>query len=987
MQSDFDKDLLNYFTDVEQLRAIFREYVSTPKLPRRLIVLHGVGGVGKSSLLRMFRLYCKNEKIPVALTSGDDAKSVLDVVTHWSEDLKAEGIKFSLLHKTLESYHGIQVKVADQAQKSHSRVLDIASKAAAKTAETAGGTLVGAAIGSVIPGVGTAIGGALGGMLSGLSTEALIDWLRGFLSKLDIDLLLDPSKKLSADFLEDITKAAEKKRIVLLLDTFEQMPTLEDWIGEVAQKIHPNILMVIAGRKLPDWNRVWPGWMMNAQVEELKPMNEAIMRQLIQRYYATMRGGEADPTQVEAIVHFASGLPLVVISAVQLWVKYGVEDFQSVKAEIFANLVDRLMEGVPDALIPALEAAAVVRWFDQPILRAIMKQEDVRDVYNELRRFPFVRARVEGLALHDSVREMMNENLRVQDSERHAELHERAALYFEKRLEKATGAEAERLGLEKIYHRVRADEETGIKLFQDTAEHLTRLRLVSQLRMLLNDVNSYALNSVNSNLWRDYYNASLAFFERRYIDAEKLYESLAKNDQCEPQLKAYAFCEWGTILRKSEFYGQSGGAQKARDVIETSVQTATTDIKLITAYGNLREVYLRSGEWDRAVTIIQDLLNRFEQTANQIGTIEALMLAKGNYARIGDWQKAVQSTKAALALLKNLPEISFLKVNLLCETPWAYIWAGMYKEVEKDLRECLGYVEQTEDLDRTGTILGLLGFVLGLQNRFLEAQSAFEESLNISRHPGALGYQGAIFTRSGDLDRAVAVLQESLAIKKERSNIHGILELYNWLGELSEVRKQFDSAIGYYTECMSLSSVGRQNFISGALLGLIRANCALGQYTNLQPLLVESGKLARQYEYSDHLAALNLSLGHLAWSSHNPKGYDNGPEAALRYYQQALSYALKYNRFVLDEILWGGGIAIPLEPIIPFCLQQGEEGKEMLQSLSAWWESDQNIIETSYSGTLSCVKTELSAREREPGDRTKQMSVTERINTATNELH
>jgi len=51
--------------------------------------------------------------------------------------------------------------------------------------------------------------------------------------------------------------------------------------------------------------------------------------------------------KVEAIIRFARGLPMVVTSAVQLWVKYGVEDFQTVKAEIVANLVDRLMEGVP----------------------------------------------------------------------------------------------------------------------------------------------------------------------------------------------------------------------------------------------------------------------------------------------------------------------------------------------------------------------------------------------------------------------------------------------------------------------------------------------------------------------------------------------------------------------------------------------------------------------------------------------------------------
>ena len=423
-----DQELAEFFTDVEYLREAFNNSVAAPTLTKRLLVIHGVGGVGKSSLLRMFRLHCKGVDVPVALASGDEAKSALDVLTRWTDDLKVDGAAFPVFGKTFEHYREIQARVDAQAKKAGSRAADLAGKAASKTAEAAGGALAGAAVGSIIPGIGTVIGGALGGVLGGMGAEALTDWLRGFLTKPDIDLLLDPAKKLTDDFLADMTKAANKRRSVLMLDTFEQMTTLDDWAREVAQRLHTNALFVIAGRALPNWSLAWKSE--NAHVEELKPMTEDVMRDLVRRYYATMRGGEPAPTQVEAIIRFARGLPMVVTSAVQLWVKYGVEDFQSVKAEIVANLVDRLMEGVPKELIPALEAAAIVRWFDQPILRAVMKQDDVRDVYNELRRFPFVRSRVEGLALHDAVREMIDENLRVQDSERHRALHERAAAYF-----------------------------------------------------------------------------------------------------------------------------------------------------------------------------------------------------------------------------------------------------------------------------------------------------------------------------------------------------------------------------------------------------------------------------------------------------------------------------------------------------------------------------------------------------------------------------
>lgn len=40
-----------YFTDVEHLREAFKARVAAPAIPRRMLVVHGVGGVGKSSLL------------------------------------------------------------------------------------------------------------------------------------------------------------------------------------------------------------------------------------------------------------------------------------------------------------------------------------------------------------------------------------------------------------------------------------------------------------------------------------------------------------------------------------------------------------------------------------------------------------------------------------------------------------------------------------------------------------------------------------------------------------------------------------------------------------------------------------------------------------------------------------------------------------------------------------------------------------------------
>ena len=993
MQSDYDNSLQSYFTDVEHPRDMFKNFVSAEKLSKRLIVFHGVGGVGKSSLLRMFRLHCKSENIPVALVSGDDAKSVLDVVTRWTEDLKEDGIKFPAFNKTLESYRAIQAKVEDQVKKSQNKVADIASKAASKTAETAGGALLGAAIGSVIPGVGTAIGGALGGVVSGMGAEAITDWLRGFLSKPDIDLLLDPAKKLSTDFLEDIAKTADKKRIVLLLDTFEQMSALEDWVGEVAQKIYPNVLMVIAGRILPNWNRVWSSWMMNAQIEELKPMAEDVMRELIHRYHATMRGGEPEPAQVEAIIRFARGLPMVVTSAVQLWVKYGVEDFQSVKAEIVANLVDRLMEGVSSALLPALEAAAVVRWFDQPILRAVMKQEDVRDVYNELRRFPFVRTRVEGLALHDSVREIMDENLRVQDSERHAELHERAAVYFEKRLEKVTGEEVERLGLERLYHRVRTDEETGIKLFQENAEDLTRYRRVNQLRVLLNDVNTYSLEHENNRLWRKYYNARLTHLETRVSDAEKIYQAIADDMNAELKLRAYALCDWGGVCRQYQRLGQPGGTEQAIHVLKRTLETAPQiDSKLALVFLYFSWVYNFRGEWERGIEYMEQLLQFFTEIDDKYGIVYALTSLKPVYGMMGNWRKAFDMISQGQEVLKLIPENRFMRIRL-GYYPWVRLWSGRYSQTEQEIFEGLSVLQQSGDEVSRAGLLHHLGLALGMQEKYTDAFGYFRDSIQISekmvpedKHNKAiaLGDWGMILIRQGNLEEGQKYLMRSLSMRQEIPDNQGIPGVLNFLGMLYEIRQEWVKSETFYNQSLNYRWVGLRYWECTALVGLIRLKHMEADIATIPSLLVEAEQLAQQYEYNDHLASLRLIQGHLAW--------ENGSkDEVLACYQKAMIYALRYNRFLLDELISGRSQGTPLRPIIPYCLENRDSGKKILLVLLDWWKTGVNDIGTLRSDTISpmsegipLLEAEKIAREREPGDGSMQRTVVDQFEVAIN---
>ena len=883
MQTNFDVDLSDYFTDVEDLRDAFKASVAEPMPTKRLFVIHGVGGAGKSSLLQMFRLHCKGVHVPVALASGDEAKSALDVLYRktetgedrgWVSDLKVDGVRFPKFDVSYEHYRAIQAKVDEQAKKAQDargRMANIAGKAASKTAEAASGALAGAAIGSIIPGIGTAIGGALGGVLGGMGAEALVDWLRGFLKQPDIDLLLDPTKKLTDDFLADVAPAADKRRIVLLLDTFEQMTALDDWAREVAQRLPANALFVIAGRALPNWSRAWPSWMANAQVEELKPMTEDNMRELVRRYYATMRGGEPNPAQVEAIIRFARGLPMVVTSAVQLWVKYGVEDFQAVKPEIVANLVDRLMEGVPNALIPALEAAASVRWFDQPILRAVTGLADVRDVYNELRRFPFVRVRVEGLALHNAVREMIDENLRAHDSERYCELHERAAVYFEVLIKRLKGIpslneEWQRLTIEEVYHLLRVDEETGMELSHKSFEQGFAYFRYQFCQTLLDDAESLPLRSPKGlhRLKFNHIRLKIAEFSPAYVTPEEFAEVVAQSDR-DPLNK------WEVYLSYAGFLG------------------------FTTAQWELEAEYIKKSF---------EALQAIGQEESVAGCFVLQELARIYYE---EPVKREAVAKRAIDISQKIGQPYYV-YGAYVQLGNTYMDQGNLQDSEVAFRAALKIAENHQDNARIADALNRLGGVQTLSGKLSEAEETLIAALNVANWlPETLG----------------AGLNKAMYIKRH-------------LGILYHMRGEYDKAIKYYSE--SVQTYRQRRSTGGRLRTLIYLALCLyeaGRINQIKDLSPDIEELVAKVKNSEMVASWLTLQGHILLDdlSSNP----NLIHDVVAKYGEALTIALENRIIVLDKILsrilWQTGLLVQT--------QSENVAREVIKGLIVFWNNGQ----------------------------------------------
>ena len=967
------------FTNTEHLRQLFQEFVTAQNLPKRLLIIHGVGGGGKSTLLKMFRLFCKKQAIPVGFVSVDEAKTGVEMLSGLSDEFGKSGVKLPEFIAAFQRYQAIQAKVEEKLRAGQNKLAN-AGKASAKVAlETAA----------------TAVLGPLGSVVGGMSADALTDWLFGFLTKPDVDFYLNPLKLLTQQFVADLAKTAAKKRVTLMFDTYEQIGTLDDWVRELARAAHGNILFVIATRSFRGeaWERDWPGCLMQARFEELRPMEDEHLRDVISRYYQAMRGATPDPAQVEAVVKFSRGLPLVATTAARLWAAYDHTDFQTIKAQVAADLVDRLLESVPKTIERLVEAAAALRWFDQSVLRAVLETEIPAADFKELRQFPFTRPMREGkLALHDVVRDVLDENLKIHDPARHKQWHERAAAYFEQAMPQTSLSEQELFGLERLYHRIRANEETGMQLFQATAEELARYRMVNRLKSLLSDANTYPLEQENSRLWREYYHARILNLEGNEKASIAIYEKIIANHQIDTKLKAYSLGDLGYIW--IHFNYDQAAADKSIQLLEEGYKfLPKSDFKLTSIFEQLSWIYQN---WKHDIAKHLEYTNQLSEWAenqnDEYTIIEAYELLQSNYTSIGYWKEVLKFRVKALQKIENFPNRKSLGVRVKRADRWAFPRMGRYKESEIACIDALEYAQQVDDALYIADISRDLGHNLGLQRKYslaykylADSQNFYENTIVIRQIGIISGYQGRILITQNLLNQAEKAFNKGLQFKRESSDNVGIPQILAWFGELEEIRLNYGKAEYYYRETLNnYRWTGRYHDECRALVGLARVKYAQGKLADVPALIAEAEALAQQYEYNEHIAALHLLQGHLLWQEE--------PDAAFDFYQQALIYALRYNRFCLDEILFGDNIPTPYQPLIPFCLQRGEDGRNTLRRLKAFWQTGANDVGQPRPDTISPIPeniplldAERLAREREPGDGSPQMPVMERLDSVLQE--
>lgn len=232
--------------------------------------------------------------------------------------------------------------------------------------------------------------------------------------------------------------AARPGRAVLLVDTYELLAPLDDWLRNVfLPQLPADVLTVLASRHpLPPAWRADPGWQSFLRVLPLRNLapDEG-------RAYLTQRNVPA--ADLQAVLDFTHSYPLALSLVADLYDQRPGFHFVPLEAaDVVKLLLEQFLQRAPGpAHRAALEACALVRVTTEGLLAELLTVPDAHDLFEWLRGLTFVETRPGGLFPHDVAREVLATDLRWRNPNWYAELHRRARAYYARRLQETQGPE------------------------------------------------------------------------------------------------------------------------------------------------------------------------------------------------------------------------------------------------------------------------------------------------------------------------------------------------------------------------------------------------------------------------------------------------------------------------------------------------------------------------------------------------------------------
>lgn len=220
---------------------------------------------------------------------------------------------------------------------------------------------------------------------------------------------------------------------ILLLDTYEEIGGLDDWIcREVVPMLPQHTRMVIIGRRqLTKTNIDWLDHQQDLQVRPLPELSEDEAKSYL-RYY-----GLTESKALQGVYTVTGGYPLLLVLARALAAESGgwepIGELEHDRDRIAGGLLERILrEERVRNIREVLETCSIAPWIDPGIIAVLLgvSARDAHARYTELAAHSFVTRHPRGVALHDKIRELLQVRLKFAGEARYEELTTLLATYF-----------------------------------------------------------------------------------------------------------------------------------------------------------------------------------------------------------------------------------------------------------------------------------------------------------------------------------------------------------------------------------------------------------------------------------------------------------------------------------------------------------------------------------------------------------------------------
>ncbi|MEU7614384.1 tetratricopeptide repeat protein [Micromonospora sp. NPDC049204] len=251
------------------------------------------------------------------------------------------------------------------------------------------------------------------------------------------------------------------------------------------------------------------------------------------------------------------------------------------------------------------------------------------------------------------------------------------------------------------------------------------------------------------------------------------------------------------------------------------------------------------------------------RTYHQLGILAQL---QGDYTEAERWYQRSLTTKEKTGDLAGLAR-SHHQLGLLAQE------RGDYGEALRRFHQALSFSESIGDQAATATTYHQLGTVAQVTGDYDAAEQRYRQALAIGDRLGdevalARGYHelGVLFQLRGRLDEAERSYRQSLVISERLGDRSGMAATLGQLGSLSRTAHRFDEAENYYQQSLTISEELGDRSAVGRLLNQLGTVAHMrGDYPGAETLYRRALTVGEELGDRASIASANHQLGVLAW--------------------------------------------------------------------------------------------------------------------------